>query len=296
MTEITTALVHGLICRQFPQWSNLSIKPVKKSGNDNRTFHLGEEMTVRLPSSGCYAAQVEKEMKWLPILKPSLSLPISSPIAKGSPDMDFPYPWSVNHYIKGETVSHENVLDLTQLAVDLSAFLKELQRIDTAGAPAAGQHNFYRGGDLSVYDNETQSALNKWNGQLPAEMLQCIWQRAISSKWTGNPVWIHGDIAPGNLLIHNGRLCGVIDFGIMGIGDPSCDYAMAWTFFDQESRRSFIKTLDKDTADRARGWALWKALITYDSKDTENALNAKSTILSIIQEETGTSIPSGLEN
>lgn len=93
-----------------------------------------------------------------------------------------------------------------------------------------------------------------------------IWESALISKWAGEPVWIHGDIAPGNILIKNGKLRAVIDFGILGVGDPSCDAAMAWTFFDDRSRKTFKNALnfDEETWNRARGWALWKALITYD--------------------------------
>lgn len=97
-------------------------------------------------------------------------------------------------------------------------------------------------------------------------------------------MWLHGDIAPGNLLVVGGRLCGVIDFGIMGIGDPACDYAMAWTFFDGQSRKYFLQGLDEGTVDRARGWALWKALITYHSSQASVAENAKYTINEIMSE------------
>jgi aminoglycoside phosphotransferase (APT) family kinase protein len=101
-----------------------------------------------------------------------------------------------------------------------------------------------------------------------------IWLKAISSKWENEPVWVHGDVAPGNLLVKNRKLCGVIDFGILGIGDPSYDLAMAWTFFDEESRQIFIKemNLDEDTLNRARGWVLWKALITYDNEESKRVI------------------------
>jgi aminoglycoside phosphotransferase (APT) family kinase protein len=101
-------------------------------------------------------------------------------------------------------------------------------------------------------------------------------------------VWVHGDIAPGNLLIQDGRLCGVIDFGMLGVGDPACDLTMAWTFFDAESRVVFLTAMecDEGTCNRARGWALWKALITYDwsEKDSTAAADAKR-ILDIILKE-----------
>ncbi len=277
--EISVSIVENLIKSQFPQWGNLQIKPVEKSGHDNRTFHLGDKMTVRLPSAEAYVPQVEKEFKWLPLLQKNIKLPISAPIAMGSPNDDYPFPWTVNHYIKGETVNHSNIASPDNFAADLSAFLRELQAIDTTEAPPAGKHNFFRGGDLSVYNNETILSLKNLKDVLPVERLNRIWECAISSNWKKSPVWLHGDVAPGNLLVSVGHLCGVIDFGIMGIGDPACDYAMAWTFFDSKSRNLLLDGLDIDTVNRAKGWALWKALITFESD-----ASSSKTILEILDD------------
>ncbi|WP_407672958.1 aminoglycoside phosphotransferase family protein [Paenibacillus profundus] len=228
----------------------------------------------------------EKELMWLPKLKPCLSLPISSPIAKGEPNVDYPFPWSVNRWIDGDTASHSNISDVNNFACDLALFLIELQTIDTTDAPLAGKHNFYRGGDLFVYHDETEKAFEKLKDELLTDTLKAVWEQGIQSKWTSKNVWIHGDVAPGNLLVKNGALCAVIDFGIMGVGDPSCDYAMAWTFFDKDTRNVFFQTLgtDKGTIDRARGWALWKALITYHDENVEVAANAKYAIGEILDE------------
>ncbi|MEH7237657.1 aminoglycoside phosphotransferase family protein [Bacillus sp. JJ1562] len=266
MIKIDVDLVSKLIKEQFPEWSSLNIKPVKKSGNDNRTYHLGNHMSVRLPSDIAYAPQVEKEQKWLPILAEHLSLPISMPVAKGKPNEIYPYPWSINKWLDGETLSLENINDLNQFANDLGGFLVELQTVDASGGPLAGKHNFYRGGDIVIYDEECRNAMNNNTDIFNVHVLKKIWELALASKWDREPVWVHGDIAPGNILVKNGELCAVIDFGILGVGDPSCDAAMAWTFFDYQSRNVFKKALnmDEETWNRARGWALWKALITYD--------------------------------
>lgn len=241
-------------------------------------------MTVRLPSGEEYVPQVEKEMKWLPVLAGRLSLPISCPVAQGKADGLYPFPWSVNKYIPGETLHKNNILNSNQFAAALADFLKELQSIDTKGAPPAGEHNFFRGAHLSVYNEQVMTALQKLSDILPTYKIRKIWENAVLTKWEKPPVWLHGDIAPGNLLVEDGRLCGIIDFGIMGIGDPACDYAMAWTFFDSQSRKYFLQGLDAGTVDRARGWALWKALITYRSSQTSVAENAKYTINEIISE------------
>ncbi|HET7629596.1 MAG TPA: aminoglycoside phosphotransferase family protein [Bacillales bacterium] len=263
--EINVDLVEKLIREQFPEWAHLEVRPVSVSGNDNRTFHLGDKMSVRLPSSEHYVPQVEKEQKWLPRLAKQLSPPIPEPLAKGNPSEEYPFPWSVIQWIEGETVTHENIADLDQLASDLGAFLVELQSIDPKGGPLAGQHNFYRGGDLAVYDSESREAIEANPDAFDVPVVKEMWELALSSKWTKDPVWVHGDVAPGNLLVKDGRLAAVIDFGILGVGDPACDAAMAWTFFDAKSRQTFKDTLnmDEETWNRARGWALWKALITY---------------------------------
>ncbi|MFB9326279.1 aminoglycoside phosphotransferase family protein [Paenibacillus aurantiacus] len=265
MIEITSALVRRLIDSQFSQWKELTIKPVDKSGHDNRTYRLGSELTVRLPSHERYAAAVEKELTWLPVFKPLLSLPIPEPVAKGEPTYDYPLPWSVNRWIEGETVTHANVSDPNQFAEDLAGFLRELQAIESSGGVPAGVQNFHRGGNLAVYDEDTRSVIDAIAGDYDARLLTEIWERALSTTYQAAPVWLHGDVAVGNLLVRSGRLCGVIDFGTMGIGDPSSDLVMAWNFFDEHSRRIFLDRMNVDEAaiDRARGWALWKALITY---------------------------------
>ncbi|MED1092398.1 aminoglycoside phosphotransferase family protein [Bacillus paramycoides] len=272
MNPINTELAKRLVQEQFPEWAYLEIKPVKCSGHDNRTFHLGDQMSIRLPSDAAYAPQVEKENKWLPILSKEITLPISAPVAKGNPSEEYPWPWSINKWIEGETVTKENVHNLNEFATDLGSFLVELQSIDASNGPKAGAHNFYRGGLISVYDEEARVAIENNKDVFDETLLKHLWDSALRSTWERTPVWVHGDIAPGNLLIKDGKLCAVIDFGILGVGDPACDAAMAWTFFDKNSRNVFKEVLcmDEETWNRARGWALWKALITYDANRNSN--------------------------
>ncbi|MCW8445320.1 aminoglycoside phosphotransferase family protein [Fluoribacter gormanii] len=276
---IDVSLVRRLIDSQFPQWANLPIKPVAFSGWDNRTFHLGTEMTVRLPSAAFYALQVEKEQCWLPYLAPHLTLAIPSPIAKGEPAEGYLWQWSIYRWIDGQTVSLERVKDLSLFAEDLAKFLLELQTIDTAGGPLAGEHSFYRGGPLITYDAEVQEAIKILTKQTDTTTLSSIWSEALAQTWQKDPVWVHGDIAVGNLLIQGGRLCAVIDFGQLAIGDPACDLVIAWTFLTAQSREVFRRILQPDNATwaRARGWALWKALIVCAALPGTNPLDiAKS--------------------
>jgi len=290
MIEITLDTVRELIDCQFPQWAGLPIKNVEVSGHDNRTFRLGNELAVRLPSHERYVAAVEKEMKYLPVLAKNISIPITLPLAKGKPARGYPFPWSVNCWIDGQPVTHTNISSLNEFADDLVAFLKELEAIDASDGIPAGEHNFYRGGNLSVYEEETKNAISHVAAIYDKTMLLDIWELALASKWDKRPVWVHGDIATGNLLVKNGRLCGVIDFGTMGTGDPSCDFAIAWNFFDQESRRRFFQQsgAGDDLVNRARGWSLWKALITFVENDpsSELAMWGKRVIDTVIKEYT----------
>ncbi len=260
--EINQKLVEMLICNQFPQWANLPIKPVASSGWDNRTFHLGESMTIRLPSNAEYAPQVEKEQYWLPKLAPHLPLSIPLPIAMGIPTSEYPWHWSIYRWIEGDSVTNTKITDLNLFAKSLAEFLKALQQCDTSGAPAAGPENFYRGSQLSFYDNETHQAIMQIKDRHLAKTLTAIWEKALASLWQNEPVWLHGDIATGNLLVKDGKLIAIIDFGQLAIGDPACDLAIYWTFLSGESRKIFrdVLKLDTDTWDRARGWVLWKTL------------------------------------
>ena len=285
--EITVDLVQTLVREQFPQWGDLPVYPVAKSGHDNRTFHLGEKMAVRLPSGEGYAGQVMKENRWLPYLQRHLDYPISQPIAVGSPAAGYPFSWSVNVWLEGETVADSAAADKNRLAGALARALKQLQAVDCSGGPEAGPQNYYRGGDLRVYQPETLAALEGLKDSLPAARLREIWDRCLSTVYTGPAVWVHGDVAPGNILLREGRFYALIDFGVLGTGDPACDYAMAWTYFDQDSRGVFLEGLPVDMIQRARGWALWKALITCRNPDPALRENATHTLEAILREAAG---------
>jgi len=262
--QIDIALVRELIESQFPEWRTLDIRPVEFDGWDNCTFHLGDEMSVRLPSASHYVAQVDKEHLWLPKLAPHLPLPIPTPLARGEPGSGYPWPWSVYRWIDGQMAAPDGIADLEHLARSLGNFLGRLQQIDPTGGPPPGQHNFDRGGALSTYDAETRETLNALQGQIDTGKALSIWDLALQSSWQGPPVWVHGDVAVGNLLLTQGNLSAVIDFGCSAVGDPACDLVIAWTLFTGGSRATFRAALPLDEATwaRARGWALWKAAIT----------------------------------
>jgi aminoglycoside phosphotransferase (APT) family kinase protein len=179
------------------------------------------------------------------------------------PGCGYPWRWSVNRWIDGAAVTPDAVADMSQFAVDLADFLAGVYKIDPAGGPGPGTHNFFRGGPLTVYDEETQEALNALQGHIDTALAARVWQAALDATWHGRPVWFHGDAQPGNLLLANGRLSAVLDFGTSGVGDPACDTTIAWTFLSGESSRVFKARLPVDSATwvRGRGWAIWKAMI-----------------------------------
>ncbi|MEV0611208.1 aminoglycoside phosphotransferase family protein [Polymorphospora rubra] len=269
---IDAALVRHLIAAQFPQWSDLPVAPVEVDGWDNRTYRLGDDMTVRLPTAAGYVPAVAKENEWLPRLAPALPVAVPPVLAIGEPAAGYPFPWSVRGWLPGETADRARIDDLPGFAVAVAGFVRALHRCDTTGGPAAGEHSFWRGAPPTHYDGQTRRCLAALAGYVDTAHAAAVWDAALASPFTGVPVWFHGDIASGNLLAVDGKLAAVIDFGTSGVGDPACDLVIAWTMFSGASRVAFREAVDLDdgTWARARGWALWKALLVMtESLDTD---------------------------
>jgi aminoglycoside phosphotransferase (APT) family kinase protein len=286
-SAIDASVARRLIDRQFPQWSDLPIRPVAADGWDNRTFRLGSDLTVRLPTGDWYAKQVEKEQRWLPVLAPQLPVPIPTPVAQGEPDASYPYPWSVYRWLDGDLASKAPIADLPAFASHLAGFLRALGRVDASGGPAPGRHNFFRGGSLATYEDEALEALDRLGAEVDAAAVMPVWEAAMSTTWDREPVWFHGDVATGNLLVRDGRLAAVLDFGSSGVGDPACDVVIAFTFFSGASRDRFRAALGADagTWSRGRGWCLWKALISlvgHLENDSPDAALARRDIVEVL--------------
>lgn len=268
--RIDASLVRRLIAEQFPRWADLPVVAVEPGGWDNRTFRLGDEWSVRLPSDSGYAPQVEKEQEWLPLLAAALPLPIPTPIAQGRPAEGYPHPWSVYRWIEGTPATVDAINDIRQFAAALGRFLLALHTVNAADGPPPGLHTAFRGGPLTHYDAEARRALAALGGSVDARTATAIWETALDAAWSGPPVWFHGDVAADNLLLRAGRLAAVIDFGCAGVGDPACDVTIAWTLLDAASSQVFRNAaqFDRATWARGRGWALWKALITLEQRTT----------------------------
>lgn len=265
---IDATLVERLVAAQLPHLAHLPVRPVERQGNDNRTFRLGPDLVVRLPSAAGYVGAIAVEDRWLPELAPHLPVPVPEPVAVGEPGDGYPFPWAVRRWVPGEPLEPMSIAS-DAFAADVGAFLRALHRIPAAAGPPAGERTFHRGAHLGVYDADVRRALGAIGWTIDADAAEAIWEQALAWSWHEAPVWVHGDVAATNLLQVDGRLAGVIDFGQLGVGDPACDLVLAWTGLDASGRRVLRDAvgLDDDTWRRARAWALWKALVTLADPD-----------------------------
>lgn len=286
----TLDLARKLIAEQFPAYASLPIVDVEKQGHDNRIYRLGEHMLIRMPTDADYALKVPKEQELLPELAKRLSVSIPAPIKMGKPSTDYPYPFSIYKWLPGKSI---NLLTLTaqdkeQLAFELAKFLKKLQAITDVEGPDPGQHNWWRGDHVSVYDKGAREQIAELVEIIDASKALALWDRACETKWDKKPVWIHGDFAIGNILMDSGKLSAVIDFGGAAVGDPACDLVIAWTYLFGKAREIFISEMDMNTDAwlRARAWALWKAtfeLCQIADKNSADALLQKRIIDEVME-------------
>ena len=276
----TLDLARKLIAEQFPEYASLPITDVEKQGHDNRTYRLGEHMLIRMPTAADYALKVPKEQELLPQLAKRLSINIPAPIKMGKPSANYPYPFSIYKWLPGKSI---NLLTLTdqdkeQLAFDLAKFLKELQAITDVEGPEPGQHNWWRGDHVTVYDKGAREQIAELAEIIDVTQALALWEQACATKWDKKPVWIHGDFAIGNILMDGGKLSAVIDFGGAAVGDPACDLVIAWTYLSGKAREVFISEMDMDSNTwlRARAWALWKATFELCQIADKNSSEAKT--------------------
>jgi aminoglycoside phosphotransferase (APT) family kinase protein len=262
---VDVPLVRRLIEAQCPQWADLPLVPVAQQGWDNATYRLGGDMSVRLPRLARWVGQVDREQRWLPRLAPHLPLAVPVPLAKGAPGEDYPFPWSVYRWLEGESATAERLTDLRAAATDLAGFLAALKQVDARGGPPPERSSGFRGvpmGDLrdsAVVETRVRPAIAALSGLVDTDALTAVWEAALAAPaWDGPPVWVHGDLAPGNLLAVDGRLSAVIDFGTLAVGDPACDLTPAWLLLGGEARNVFRAALPVDDATwaRGRGWGL----------------------------------------
>ena len=261
---IDAGLVSRLLAAQFPQWASREICFVEPAGTEHAIYRLGDEMMIRLPRTPRVAVQPAIDHYWLPKLAPLLPLRLPVPIALGVPGEDYPWPWTICEWIEGEPATSERLASPTQTASDLAGFVEALQSVDFDRGPAPGPDNSWRGVPLAMRDEPTRASIGTLGAAIDVEAVTAVWDEAVSTpEWNGPPRWLHGDLDARNLIATRGRLCGVIDWGCLVMGDPACDVMVAWKLLTGDARERFRSQLTVDAATwaRARGWAISQAVI-----------------------------------
>jgi aminoglycoside phosphotransferase (APT) family kinase protein len=280
--DIDAGLVSRLVAAQFPRLASLPIGEAKSTGTVNAIYRLGDHLYARLPRVGEWARDLEKEWHWLPKLSPHLTLRVPEPVGKGHPAGPYPFPWAIYRWIDGQPYAGELVDDERQAARDLARFVAELRRIDPAGAPRGGRR------PLRELDAATRAAIESSRGVIDGDAAIVAWEHALAAPaWEGTPVWIHTDLLRPNVLVRDGRLCTVIDFGGVGVGDTAADVIAAWSVLGHPGRETFRDALgvDDGTWNRARGYALHQAAMIipyYDETNPGLVALAKRTVEEVL--------------
>lgn len=285
--DIDENLVRSLLSSQCPQWANLPIKAVPSSGTGNALFRLGDEYVMRLPRLDGAFANITKEYEWVPKIAELVNTPLSEPFFKGQPNHDYPSIWTIVKWNEGYNPDFEQEHEYASLAKELACFLNELHDIKLANGPLSR-----RGIALKELDAETSQAIRALQGEIDGPLITTLWNKLSNTpSWHKDPVWIHGDLLPGNILIQKNLLSAVIDFSDVGIGDPACDCIIAWSLLNANSRKIFkesLNNMDDHTWERGRGWALSIALIIlpyYKHTNPVFVRLAKRMIEQVLQEE-----------
>jgi aminoglycoside phosphotransferase (APT) family kinase protein len=278
-------LVRRLLEGQFPQWTALPIERVSSSGTVNALYRLGDDLVVRLPRTDWGRGAVERELRWLPKLASLLPVEIPVPLAQGAPAGDYPWEWGIYPWLEGETpAAGEGVL-----ARELARFVRILHGIELPGRPPDGRGAM----GLERWDESTRGALGELKGTVDTDAAADIWDEALRTPgWSAPSVWTHGDLMPANLLVREGRLTGVIDWGGFGLGDPAVDLMPAWNLLDAAGRDVFRAEVDVDEEmwTRGRGWALCTGLVAlpyYVETNPELAENARYRIGQVLADTVG---------
>jgi aminoglycoside phosphotransferase (APT) family kinase protein len=270
--DVDEDLVHALLAAQHP---DLAPRPLRllAHGWDNVSYRLGTDLVVRLPRREVAAVLMEHEQRWLPVLAPRLPLPIPAPVRIGRPQGTYPWSWSVVPWRPGQIAAATTIADPAAEARRLGAFTTALHQPAPADAPV----NPVRGGPLRERTFAFEERLERLAAVVDTAGAQDRWDESLAAApWSGPRVWLHGDLHTANLLVEDGVLSAVIDFGDITGGDPATDLAVAWMLFEPDDRATFRQecgTSDDDTWERARGWALHFAL-AYLAHSADNALMA----------------------
>lgn len=262
-------LVRGLLADQQPRWADLPIAEVASSGTVNALYRLGADLVVRLPIVDHDPGEIAKDRRWLPSLAPHLPVAVPELVAVGEPALGYPWTWGVYRWIEGRDATAVTLDPPAELGLahDLARVVRALQDIDHGGGPRPGRATYGRGAPLAGFDEPVRRSLEQIDavgGLLDVPAAGDVWAQALAAPvWSSAPVWVHGDLMPGNLLLAEGRLVAVIDWGALGVGDPACELMPAWNLFTAPGRAAYRSALGVDDATwlRGRGWALLQAVM-----------------------------------
>lgn len=271
--EIDDQLVRRLIDRDRPELRERPLRRLPASGSSNVQFRVGDDRLARLPRQPGGSAAIEKEARWLPRLAARLPVAVPEVDVLGAPGFGYPERWALVRWIEGETpatpVPDGPAADA--LALDLAAFVTALHDSPLPSDAATRRElRSYRGGPLAAVDAPIRQYLAQCRS-VPGPVLDvdaCIqlWDEAVAlPAGSGVDRWIHGDLLAENVLLRDGRLAAVLDFGALAVGDPSVDLIVGWEVLGPQARAVFRSALavDETTWLRGRGWALAIAVMTF---------------------------------
>jgi aminoglycoside phosphotransferase (APT) family kinase protein len=280
------------MCVQFPAWAELEIEPVASSGSDNQLFRLGTDMAIRIAKASWSSSLIRREHMILPRIHGLLPLDVPRLLAIGEPGEGVEGYWSITSWIEAAPADR-SAFDTVRSAERLADFLHALHRIPSDAALPAGEANHFRGARLDMQSPRVEAAVAALSDELNPVQMRALWRQALNAPMhAASPQWLHGDLHAGNLLLRDGVLAAVIDWGLAGIGDPAIDLAPAWCVFTGVARRTFVDAMQSDEAAwmRARGWLLSVSLVAlayYRDKSEAISAGARQAIKEVIANENG---------
>jgi aminoglycoside phosphotransferase (APT) family kinase protein len=256
--DIDEELVRILLEEQHPDLAGLELREVA-GGWDNHMWRLGQELAVRMPRTARAPSLLRAEQQWLPVIASTLPLPVPVPVRVGEPSRRFPKTWTVARWVEGEPADYAPIT--SPMAADtLADFLRALHRT----APPEAPGNPTRGVPMATLNQDLDRWLPVTASSGVVNDVRCVWEQAVEAPaWDNAPVWLHGDLHPANVVVSDGTLSGVVDFGELCAGDPATDLASAWLLLPAGSASRFFHAYakaDKAAIRRARGWAVLRAL------------------------------------
>ncbi|WP_033313426.1 aminoglycoside phosphotransferase family protein [Streptomyces iakyrus] len=257
--EITADLVRELLEEQHPDLAGLPIQEVE-GGWGNQMWRLGGELAVRMQRMDPTPELQLKERQWLPVLAPRLPLPVPTPVRLGEPSERFPKHWTVMTWVPGEPLDHDSISRGAHAADALAGFLRALHVEAPAEAPISTDFGAHPRSCTDGFENLFRAVVP----DAIAADVRAVWDDAVAAQaWEGPRVWVHGDLHPANVVVSDGTLSGIVDFGAMFAGDPAWDLAAAWVLLPDGTASRFFDTYalaDEAAIRRARGLAAMKSL------------------------------------